>query len=112
MTDDTKGITPYRSMDALEIKPKKIHGIIPSKYLPPTKHTCSLPTLNRFARWLFFWLPALKYGSVYRCQKCGTVWEADWEYPHGQKRGGWEYQELKWEKAHISKWVQAGGDEK
>jgi hypothetical protein len=111
MEEDSAGLTPYRSMIALEPKPKKLHGLIPSKVIYPDNHNCSKPTLNRFFRWLLFWLPDLKWGSVYRCRKCDQVFVADWEYP-SMWQDGWSWQSLRWREDRIDKWIKAGGDEK
>jgi hypothetical protein len=110
--EDNQSMMPYRSMTAIESKPKKIHGIIPSKVIYPDKHQCSKPTLNRFIRWWFlFWTPSLKYGSFFRCQKCDQVWQADWDFPYSWGKG-WIWQGLVWQTATINEWIKAGGDEK
>jgi hypothetical protein len=111
MEEDSAGLTPYRSMTAIEPKPKKLHGLIPSKVIYPDNHKCSKPTLNRFFRWLLFWWPDLKWGSVYRCRECDQVFVADWEHP-SMWQEGWSWQNLQWVETNVERWTAAGGDEK
>lgn len=86
--------TPYRSSDLVP-KEKKTSGLIVLK-----KHRCNLPLIG-FWRTIFFWLPRISEGSLFKCSKCKTVYAAE------------HYLYLSWHivREPLEQWKAAGGDE-
>lgn len=97
--------TPYRSSD-LVLKEKKTSGLLvkPKK----KRHNCRKPFL--FARWLFFWLPPIENGALFRCPKCLTIHEAKGSSDF--IGSGYWLSLKKMEDGGLSKWKEMGGDEK
>jgi hypothetical protein len=100
MTD----MLPYRSAEMIPNKPKM--GLIcAKKEVKPKVHRCDTPYIGMF-RWLLFWLPTIKTGSVFRCP-CGKAFEAIIVRNVDPTMGFC----LWWDKCSIERWLEAGGVE-
>jgi hypothetical protein len=107
---------PYREMIPLPASEKKISGLIIAAYTKP--HRCNPPTLNRFWRFLCFWLPTITYRSLWRCPTCKVVHQTQWRNDASYLGvRNFSERELKWdsrwgESDHCLKlWKEAGGAE-
>lgn len=93
----------YRSMQTLP--PKPLYGLIIVPRQPKKKpHYCLLPLLG-FWRDIFFWLPKIGVGTLYRCQ-CGQVHQVHEVYSPGFTGTG---RYLMWSSSSKDEWKKLGG---
>jgi hypothetical protein len=84
---------PYREM--VLVKPKPASGLIQAPK-PAKRHQCNKPVL--FLRRLLFWLPTIRYGSLWRCAECKSVFFAAISFPDSN-----------WLATDLDTWISQGG---
>ena len=88
---------PYRQMVPITQTKKKSVGLILAP-IPPKPHKCSKPGWGW--RVLFWWLPQITTGVMFRCPKCKTVWR----FCH-------QWKSFTWLESSMEEWKRVGGIE-